>query len=83
MLEGRHEAARREYGLPIAFHRQCEKAGPVSPLADVIETDDGFLVLVELPGLEREDVSLEVHGNELAVFGERKPPKPLRERLFR
>lgn len=29
---------------------------------------------MELPGLEREDVRLEVHGNELAVYGERRPP---------
>ena len=47
------------------------------PAADVIEGDDAFLVLVELPGLEREDVRLEVHGNELAVFGERQPPQNL------
>jgi HSP20 family protein len=44
------------------------------PVADVIEVEDAFLVLVELPGLERENVRLEVHGNELAVFGERQPP---------
>lgn len=44
------------------------------PVADVIEVEDAFFVLVELPGLEREDVRLEVHGNELAVYGERRPP---------
>ena len=54
-----------------------KRLGQFRPLADVVETADGFLILVELPGLEREDVSLEVHGHELAVFGERKPPAEL------
>lgn len=52
------------------------------PVADVIETEDAFLVLVELPGLERGDVRLEAHGNELAVFGERRPPLNLEGATF-
>ena len=58
------------------------RLGQFRPLADVVETDEGFLILVELPGLEREDVLLEVHGNELAVFGERKPPAELSGAVF-
>lgn len=45
------------------------------PLTDVLETDEQLVIMVELPGLEREDVSLEVHGNELIVYGERKLPE--------
>jgi len=52
------------------------------PVADVIEAEDAFFVLVELPGLERGDVRLEAHGNELAVFGERKPPLNLEGSVF-
>lgn len=52
------------------------------PVADVIEVEDAFFVLVELPGLEREDVLLEVHGNELAVFGERQPPQNIEGAAF-
>ena len=62
---------------PSPFAAGLKRLGQFRPLADVVETADGFLILVELPGLEREDVSLEVHGNELAVFGERKPPADL------
>ena len=67
---------------PSPFIDNAKRLGQFRPLADVIETDDVFLVLVELPGLERQDVSLEVHGNELAVFGERKPPQALAGAAF-
>ena len=46
--------------------------GPFTPLADVEETDDAYLVEIELPGVKREDVSLEVAGRRLSVSGERK-----------
>ncbi len=47
-------------------------AGAFTPLADVEETDDAYLVEVELPGVKRDDVSLEVAGRRLTVSGERK-----------
>ena len=62
---------------PSPFPAGLKRLGQFRPLADVVETAEGVLILVELPGLEREDVSLEVHGSELAVFGERKPPAGL------
>lgn len=64
------------------FAGGVRKLGQFRPLADVVETAGGFHILVELPGLEREDVSLEVHGNDLAVFGERKPPADLTGAVF-
>jgi HSP20 family protein len=64
------------------FAAGMRRLGQFRPLADVAETAEGFLILVELPGLEREDVSLEVHGTELAVFGERKPPSDLAGAAF-
>lgn len=47
-------------------------AGGFTPLADVEETDDAYLVEIELPGVKREDVSLQVAGQRLSVSGERK-----------
>lgn len=43
-----------------------------SPLADVEETDDAYLVEVELPGVDKQDINLEVSGRRLTVAGERK-----------
>lgn len=46
-----------------------------SPVADVEEQDDGYVVQVELPGVKREDVTIELVGNELSITGEIKEEK--------
>ena len=43
-----------------------------TPLADVEETDDAYVVEIELPGVKRDDVDIEVAGHRLSVHGERK-----------
>ena len=47
-------------------------AGGFTPLADVEESDDAYLVEVELPGMKRDDISVELAGRRLTVSGERK-----------
>lgn len=42
------------------------------PAADVEETEDAYLVEVELPGVQKGDVSIEVTGRRLSVRAERK-----------
>jgi HSP20 family protein len=41
-----------------------------APLAEVEETDDAYLVRAELPGVKREDIQVELSGNELCIHGE-------------
>ena len=43
-----------------------------SPLADVEETDDAFVVEIELAGVKKDDVDIELSGRRLVVSGERK-----------
>jgi HSP20 family protein len=40
------------------------------PAADLSETDDAFVVALELPGARRNDVNIEIAENELAITGE-------------
>jgi HSP20 family protein len=40
------------------------------PSIDVEETDDAYIVDVELPGAKKEDVSIDSSGNEVRVYGE-------------
>src|SRR3984885_2630453 len=51
------------------------------PGAEVVETHRGDFIGVELPGVRREDVDVNLNGNELVVTGEVKERK--REGLFR
>ena len=43
-----------------------------SPLVDIEETDDAWLVEAELPGVKQDDVDVEVSDSELAISGELK-----------
>jgi HSP20 family protein len=45
---------------------------PFTPLADLEETDDAYVVEVELPGTKKDDLDIEIAGRRLTVTGERK-----------
>ena len=42
------------------------------PPADVVETPDAYLVEIELPGLGKDEIVIQAHGDELVVRGERR-----------
>lgn len=43
-----------------------------TPLADVEETDDAYLVEVEVPGVKKPDIDISLAGRRVTVSGERK-----------
>ena len=43
------------------------------PVLDVRETADEYLVLVDVPGVKKEDVSIELNDHELTISGVRTP----------
>lgn len=47
-----------------------------TPTADVLETANAFVITVELPGVDRQDVAVEVKSRTLWVYGERRFEKP-------
>jgi len=51
----------REGGLP----------GTWSPAVDVLETEDGYLVFAELPGVRRDDIQVQVRDRRLELSGRR------------
>jgi HSP20 family protein len=42
------------------------------PIADLEETEDGYVIEVELPGVKRDDIDIAVAGRRVTVSGERK-----------
>ena len=47
-------------------------SGTWTPLADAYETGEGFVVILELPGIEQDDVEVQVDGDSLTVKGRRR-----------
>lgn len=56
--------------LERAFEDLELPVGIWSPVVDVEETDDAWIVEAELPGVKREDVTVEMTDGELAIHGE-------------
>ncbi len=42
-----------------------------TPAVDIHETDDGFIIKAELPGVSKDDISIDVHQNTLTLRGQR------------
>ncbi|MFJ6485847.1 MULTISPECIES: Hsp20/alpha crystallin family protein [unclassified Streptomyces] len=47
-------------------------AGTWAPLADMHETDDAYVVEAEIPGVNNEDIDVEIGDRELCITGEYK-----------
>ncbi len=56
---------------------------PWRPMTDVEETDDAYLVRVDLPGLKKKDVHVTLQDNVLTISGERKRESSKKEDGYR
>jgi HSP20 family protein len=43
-----------------------------TPAVDIHETDDGYVIKAELPGVAKDDVSIDIYQNTLTLRGQRK-----------
>jgi HSP20 family protein len=48
------------------------EAAAWTPLVDIEEEDNAYVLEVELPGVKRDDINIELVGNELMITGELK-----------
>lgn len=66
-------------GFPSMFSGQLEwpDIAPIMliPNLDIKETDEDYVVSVEIPGVAKEDVDIRLEGNTLVVHGEKKQEK--------
>jgi HSP20 family protein len=56
--------------LDQTFGEIAREAGVWVPDVDIEEQDDAYLIEAEIPGVEREDIDVEIMGNELVVSGD-------------
>jgi HSP20 family protein len=55
-----------------AEHRQTEQF--VAPMASVVEDTDGYVLRVEMPGVNKEGLEISLDDNELTITGRRSLP---------
>lgn len=49
---------------------------PFRPPADLYETPEGMVLRLEIPGAKREDLGIDLAGQELIIRGQRRPTPP-------
>ena len=52
------------------------------PLVDIYQTDEAIILKAELPGIKKEDVSVEIKDNVLTLKGERIEDKEVKEESY-
>lgn len=50
------------------------------PLCDIEENESSYELSFELPGLKKEDIHIDLHGDQLMISGERKEEKEKKEK---
>jgi HSP20 family protein len=53
-----------------------------TPVTDLIETDESYLLSVDLPGIKKEDIKIEVVENTIVISGERQVQKRTENEKF-
>ena len=59
----------------MAFAPAAALSAPWTPLADISETDDAYVIEVELPGVSRDQVNVDINDRELVISGEISDPQ--------
>jgi HSP20 family protein len=50
-------------------------SAPWTPLADISETDDAYVIEAELPGVSRDQVNVDINDREIVISGEITEPQ--------
>jgi len=67
-------------GVPVWLpNPEARASTPMQFRMDVTENDKEYLVLAELPGVSKEEISITISGNEVAVSAEVKHEKDIKD----
>ena len=54
----------------------------LSPATDIAETENAFIVKIDIPGIQAKDINVQVHGNTLSVNAQRQEEKETKDKTF-
>jgi HSP20 family protein len=60
------------FGRIARGNEDSSRGALLSPAVDLSENEDSFVITAELPGVRKEDVSVEIHEDVLTIRGEKK-----------
>jgi len=61
---------------------QLQSYSDITPIVDVEETDQEFLISVEIPGIKKDDIKITFENNYLTISGEKKIKKDVKKENF-
>lgn len=64
---------------PVGFEGTAAQAAPAQFRVDVTENETAYTVRAEIPGVKKEDINISVEGDQVAISGEVKNEKDVRE----
>jgi HSP20 family protein len=59
------------WALPVERLLEAERSESVEPAADIVATDDGYRLVVEMPGVTRENLTVDLENDTLTLRGSR------------
>jgi len=68
-----------EFLSPVRRRRAVSTEGVISPNVDIFERGNELVILVELPGVKKEEIELVISDDRLIVKGEIKKPEAVKE----
>jgi HSP20 family protein len=72
----------KAFNWPCRCSQEVMTTGDWSPRVDIAETDKEFIIKVEIPGVNKEDVKVTVENGALTIRGERKQEKEEKNKRF-
>ncbi len=58
-----------EYTFDVFSRKNESPSGTWEPATDVYETEKFYVIQMEVPGVEKEDIQIELKGDELVICG--------------
>lgn len=84
-LEAIRNEMNRVFGSPLVRWADRDAGlleGAWSPAVDVFDSKDNIMVRADIPGMNKDEIDVSVHGDTLVMKGEKKQEKETRDKDF-